>query len=153
MVLRKSIRLRIVRNKRRIMLWCLLVVSATLLVCPYEDVIEGLHLMSRRAAVREVMNAVGRKLRRQYQVRGPLTIAQVERELFGRPLDPNRVAGASGNPDFDKAWQKIRDDYERGDELYFVESDMSSWRRLNGRRGYVLIRQNRIVDGLTTFLN
>jgi hypothetical protein len=141
------------RNKRRIMLLCLVVVSTALLVCPYGDVIEGLHSMSRRAAAREVMNAAGRKLRRQYQVRGPLTVAQVERELFGRPLDPNRVTGASGNPDFDKAWQKIRSNYEKGDELYFVESDRGSWRRLNGRRGYVLIRQNRIVDGLTTFLN
>jgi hypothetical protein len=109
--------------------------------------------MTRQAEVRKMMNAVGRESGRQYQVRGPLTVAQVEQELFGGSLDSDSMARASGNTDFAKAWDKVKRNYRSGDELYFVNSDMRSWSRLNGWRGYVLVRQDRVVDGVTTFMN
>lgn len=109
--------------------------------------------MNRRAAATKIINQAGRHTGHRYQLRGPLTIAQVEKELFGRPFDPNYLTGTSRNPDFDRLWQQIRSDYRKGDELYFADSDKRSWRQLNGRRGYVLIRQNRIIYTITTFIN
>jgi hypothetical protein len=99
------------------------------------------------------MDDCGRNSGRRYHVRGPLNLAHVEHELFGRPLDSSSVTGTSENADFAKAWEKFKNSYADGDELYFARSDRRSWERLNGWRGYVLIRQNKVVNTLTTFLN
>jgi|GEM_PF-1461028 len=136
-------------KKKRTILLCLAGVCVALLSCWHREIITRLCVMKRRADVRNVMNARGR----QYKIRGPLTIAQLETELFERPLESGDIAGISANADFLRAWSRFRDSYEVGDEFYFVDSDEWSWRQLAGWRGYVLIRKNEVVSSLTTFLN
>jgi len=119
----------------------------------HREVAHGLYSVKRRADVREAMNAYGRTSGRTYDVRGPLTLAQVELEVFGRPFESAGIDGMPGSTDFGKAWDKFRGSYATGDEFYFVESDQRSWAQLAGWRGYVLIRKNEVVDSLTTFLN
>jgi hypothetical protein len=136
-------------ENRRTILLCLAGVCVVLLMCWHREIMHGLYAMKRRADVQNVMNAHGH----QYKVRGPLTIAQLETELFGRPLDSRDIAGISASADFLKAWGQFRESYETGDEFYFVDSDERSWAQLTGWRGYVLIRKNEVVGSLTTFLN
>ena len=141
-------------RKRGIVLLCLLAVASVPLICWHRPLMDSLRAAWRRGEVRAALNARGNKSARRYQVRGPLTIAQVEQELFRGKLDLGSVTGASENTDPCKiAWYKMKSKYRDGDELYFVNSDERSWARLEGWRGYVLIRQNRYVDALTTFLN
>lgn len=113
--------------------------------------------MSRRAIVRTLMNAREKDfdLARRYRVRGPLTIAQVETEFFGKPLDSLSRTGISENTDPGyMEWEQImKSNHRDGDELYFVTSDKRSWARLAGWRGYVLVRGNELVAVFTTAVN
>jgi hypothetical protein len=147
------VHLKAVWKKRKIILLYLAVVLMALLACSYRQVIETVHLVKRRAEVRRIMNAYAPESSCRYKVRGPLTVARVEYELFGHPLDGGGTIGTSERTDFDRTWEKIKNTYGDGDELYFFTSDKRSWRRLSGSRGYVLIRENKVVAWLTTFLN
>ena len=147
--------IRIRWTKRRAIPICFLVVLIALLTCWHRPVMEVLYSAWRRGEVRAAMNnAGGRKSRCRYRIRGPLSIAQVELELFRRTLGPSDLGGASESTDPGRvAWEKMKAKYRDGDELYFVSSDERSWARLEGWRGYVLIRGNTYVDVLTTLLN
>lgn len=146
--------IRTVRSRKGFVVLCFVVILTALLVCCHREFMDSLRSLKRRAEVRAVMNAYGRESGRRYRVRGPLTVAQVEQELFGRALDSNSTAKTSEGSDSGRlAWRRMKSDYRDGDELYFVNSDERSWAHLAGWRGYVLIRQNKVVDGLTTFMN
>jgi len=132
---------------------CLAGVLTALLICWHREIVHGFHLMKRRADVRVIMNVSGHNSGYRYDVRGPLTIGQVEVEIFRRPLQSGDVNEMPVNADFVKAWNEFRGSYEAGDELYFVNSDRRSWEQLVGWRGYVLIRKNRVMNSLVTFLN
>jgi hypothetical protein len=151
--MRGYVLLRAVWKKRKIILFCLAVISTALLACSYHQVIETIHSMKRRAEVRRIMSAYAPDSGCRYKIRGPLAVAQVEHELFGHPLNADGTTPPSESTDFDQTWEKIKNVYGDGDELYFFTSDKRSWRRLNGSRGYVLIRENKVVAWLTTFLN
>lgn len=149
----RYIHLNAVWKKKRTILLCLMAILTAVLIYWHRQITGSVHSTIRGAGVRKIMNAHGHKSGRRYQVRGPLTIAQVERELFGMPLDSNGGAGTPDSADLKKAWEGIRNNYRDGDELYFFRSDKRSWARLSGSQGYVLIRQSTVVDVLTTLLN
>lgn len=102
--------------------------------------------MKRRADVRRAMNTYGRR----YEVRGPLTIVQVEVEVFGRPLNSGDMAGLLASDSFAKVWNEFTNSYEAGDEFYLVQSDKRSWAKLAGSRGYVRMRKNTVVSRVVT---
>jgi hypothetical protein len=137
-------------KRRRIILLSFAIVLTVLVAFSHRQVLQALHSMKRRAQVREVMNAYAHEGGSRYAIRGPLTVAQVEQELVGGPLDAGHT---TGNTDFDRKWEEIKNTYANGDELYFFTSDRRTWGRLAGRRGYVLIRENKVVAWLVTFLN
>jgi hypothetical protein len=139
--------------KTKIILVCLAVVLAVLLIGWHDPIVQSLHRAVRRAQVRGIMDDRAKVTGVRYEVRGPLTLSQVEVELFRRPLDQNDIGGTFGSTAFERAWIEIRNNYRHGDELYFFTTDKRSWSRLSGCRGYVLIRQDCVVNMIVTFLN
>lgn len=110
----------------------------------------------RRAEVRRMMNAEAKAcggLCRYGEIRGPLTVEDVEQELFRGPVDVTDVADSPLRQMFRQDWIQFRSNYENGDELYFFKTDTKSWRRLAGRKGYILIRQDKIVTRIVTAMN
>jgi len=75
-----------------------------------------------------------------FEVRGPLNVAQLEKE-FGKSHEETAAMNRLKNP------------YREGDEVYFFTSDVQSWSDRAGVEGYVLIRKDRIVDGIVTGMN
>lgn len=47
----------------------------------------------------------------------------------------------------------FKNEYRDGDELYFFMSDDLSWAYLRGRKGYVLIRDNKVANWFITTIN
>jgi hypothetical protein len=89
-----------------------------------------------------------------FEVRGPLTIAAVEHESaeqlgYSPRADIPAVAFGFQNP----RWLALKGKYAPGDELYYFTSDERSWRHLLGIEGYVLVRENEIVDTIVTRMN
>jgi hypothetical protein len=137
------------KTKRSILL-CLMVLVSSILLCWHYLLVDRISSIGTRAEIRKLMNARS-KHRYQYHVRGPLTLAEVEQELFGATSQSSRtrISDSAGI----SAWEKMKSSYRDGDEFYFVKSDARSWSRLEGWRGYVLIRGNMVVEELTTFMN
>ncbi len=81
-----------------------------------------------------------------WAIRGPLTIAQVERESFEThqirkfPDVPQVPFGYENDK-----WNKLKSQYKDGDEFYFFSLDPRSSPSYYGTSGYVLIRDNQIV--------
>lgn len=96
----------------------------------------------------------------EFEFRGPLTVAQVETELLemykevlqGREDVPD-LSVELVNADLGPDWREIKSAYRDGDALYFFTSDERSWAELRGERGYVLIRDNKVVGVLITDIN
>jgi hypothetical protein len=82
----------------------------------------------------------------KWTIRGPLTIEQVEQETLDDEIkkypDVPQVPFGFQN----KEWKKLKSKYKDGDEFFFYWSDPVSWFYLRGESGYVLIRQNKVVD-------
>lgn len=150
---RKEVHLGALGKEKKVLLLCLAGVLTVLLLYWRREIMHGVYAIKRRADVCEVMNAHAHTSGRQYGIRGPLTIVQVEVELFRRPLVSGDIAEMHVSDDLAKAWNSLRGNYQVGDEFYFVESDERSWAQLGGWRGYVLIRRNKIVGTLTKFMN
>jgi len=91
---------------------------------------------------------------RGWEIRGPLTVAQVEQES----LEELRKSQREDVPPvpfgfINDRWNELKSQYEEGDELYFFRSDKRSWLDLCGEQGYVLIRKNELLDLLVTVIN
>ncbi len=108
----------------------------------------------RVAEVRMMMNAAGKEFGYRYDdIRGPLTVAEVEQELFGAPVDASSIMSPPLRDMFKEKWLRLKSSFEEGDELYFFRSDKTSWSQLRGREGYVLVREDKIVSRLVTRMN
>ena len=89
-----------------------------------------------------------------FEVRGPLTIAQVEQEVLAETSKFARVDILPEPFGFEAArWRQVKDQYTTGDEFYFFTSDECSWSNLCGVRGYILARECDIVDSIVTRIN
>ena len=80
-------------------------------------------------------------------IRGPLTIAQVEQESLEETTKSPHVPQVPFGYANDK-WNKLKSQYKDGDEFYFFAAD--SRRYFQGTAGYVLIRDNELVDLIVT---
>lgn len=88
------------------------------------------------------------------EVRGPMTIEEVEKES----LDELSKSSRQDIPKLpfgfmNDSWNEFKDKYQDGDEIYFFTSDKRSWRALYGRGGYVIIREDQIIDIIVTSLS
>jgi hypothetical protein len=101
-----------------------------------------------------MMNAAGKEFGGRYDdVRGPLTAAEVEQEVFGGPVDASIAMSPPLRDMLKDTWIRLKSSFEEGDELYFFRSDKGSWSRLSGQEGYVLVRKDRIVSRFVTVMN
>lgn len=115
---------------------------------------DGLESTERVAEVRRMMNAAGKESGSRYDdVRGPLTPAEVEQEVFGGPMDASIAMSPPLRDMLKDTWIRLKSSFEEGDELYFFRSDKESWSRLSGQEGYVLVRKDRIVSRFVTVMN
>lgn len=93
-------------------------------------------------------------LRFEVDIRGPLTVAQIEKET----IEELKKAGRKDVPlvpygFINDRWNQFKSKYEEGDELYFFTSDQTSWSGLYGREGHVIIRKNRVIDMIISKLS
>jgi hypothetical protein len=89
-----------------------------------------------------------------FEVRGPLPIAQVEQESVERMGYSARTDVSAVAFGFQHArWVELKGKYAPGDKLYYFTSDERSWRHLFGIEGYVLARDDEIVDTIVTRMN
>lgn len=84
-----------------------------------------------------------------WAIKGPLTIEQIEQESLEKireyPDVPQVPFGYQND-----TWNKLKNQYENGDEFYFFGSDPVSWAYLRGELGYVLIRDNEVAGRIVT---
>jgi len=117
------------------------------------------HMPKRQAQIGDVMrDHYGRNY--AFEIRGPLTIAQFEAELIRsyEELAKIRQSAHGATVAFEdsgtgKSCARLKGQYQDGDELYFFKSDRRSWRDLEGREGYVLIRRGKMADMMVTAIN
>ncbi|MCP4263248.1 MAG: hypothetical protein GY774_37930 [Planctomycetes bacterium] len=88
------------------------------------------------------------------EVRGPMTIAEVEKESLDKLSKSSRqdipkVPFGFMNDD----WNDFKSKYKDGDEIYYFTSYENSWKGLYGRAGYVLIRNENVVAVIITILS
>jgi len=151
--------LKAIWKKNRIIVTFAVIALTALLACSYRQIVEELLSVKRRTEVRKMLNAHWLEPRRAYRIRGPLPIAQVEEELFGKqeglPEEEKMRVVTRGLQSiyFGQAWDKFSGDYRDGDEVYFFTSDRCSWARLHGKQGYVAVRKDRIITCLITKMN
>jgi len=88
-------------------------------------------------------------------------LSKMKKDYYYELSDPNLVLTIPG-PGWeikgplsttDNAWNKFKKEHKEGDELFFFSSDSMSWAYLRGRAGYILIRNNKIVNRIVTKMN
>jgi hypothetical protein len=109
----------------------------------------------RDEIARMVQEHYGRKC--GFEIRGPLTLAQLEREFREAHEEAAEIRrkvygrveefGDSGGG---RACAELKGLHREGDELYFFTSDLQSWGHRMGVEGYVLVRKNEIIDAIRT---
>jgi hypothetical protein len=50
-------------------------------------------------------------------------------------------------------WKDIKSEYKEGDCILFFTTSDSSWESLSGREGYVIVRDNKVINSILTELN
>ena len=116
--------------------------------------------MKRREEISKIMKDHYHSFDYAFEIRGPLTVAQVEKELAVLHEETSKIKEKTYGPtekieDSEKGKNRggFRILYKEGDELYFFTSDELSWSNLNGIQGYVLIRKNKIFHMIVTAIN
>ncbi len=106
----------------------------------------------------EIKKAVGAYL--QYastaEVRGPLSVGQVEEELLRSTLEwivneglrPDKLQVPFGF--MNDRWQSFKAQLRGMDQIYYYISDKDSWAVLCGSAGYALIREGLVIDTFVT---
>ena len=117
-------------------------------------------MRKRRDEIKKIMKDNYRDFDCEFEIRGPLTVAQFEEELIELHEESSetrvKIYGPTerfADSETGRDCARIMGEYRGGDELYFFTSDMDSWINRRGGEGYVLIRKNKIVDGLVTRVN
>jgi len=87
-----------------------------------------------------------------WELRGPLSIAQIEQEVC------EEVMYSSGAPQvpfgfMNDVWIELKNQCKDNDEFYYFKSDKFSWQNQCGISGYVLIRKNKMVDMILGAMN
>jgi len=91
------------------------------------------------------------RIRFSVEVRGPMTIEEVEKESIEEILKSSRKDVPKVPFGFQNdRWKEFKDKYQDGDEIYYYMSEKNSWRILEGVAGYVLIRSESIIDIIVT---
>jgi hypothetical protein len=87
------------------------------------------------------------------EVRGPLSIQQVEEEMLRSTLESYVIEGIRRDialdpfRSIDSRWQHFKSQLLVGvDQIYYFISDKDSWAILCGCAGYVIIREGQVVD-------
>ena len=95
-----------------------------------------------------------------WEIRGLLTPDQFEKEqieLYEKILQLRNKAYGSNEKFEDSELGKecvlFKNTYRKGDEIYYFRSDHQSWAHLRGRSGYVIIRDNKVLNKLVTIIN
>jgi hypothetical protein len=109
----------------------------------------------------EVQAMIGKSFgtNQSFEVRGPLSVAEVEQEMLMEVLcaiaDYNDMRSIPRLPSswMGEAWHDFKAEIRAGDLIYFFTSDKASWRALIGREGYALIRDGKVVDMLITAMS
>jgi hypothetical protein len=112
----------------------------------------------RREAVAKVVKAHF-KSKYAFETRGPLTLTQFdkeEKESYGHSMKSSlRIEGepffADSLEQGGCGWFRLHS--RQGDQLYFFTSDPRSWSDLAGKRGYVLVRKNEIIESMVESTN
>jgi hypothetical protein len=104
----------------------------------------------------DIQRIVGAYMGLRVEVRGPLSVAEVETERLIELLsDVAQYPGMRGTPRLpfvfmsDK-WQAFTRQIRDGDLIYFFTSDTASWHGLFGREGYALIRDGKVICTIIT---
>jgi len=145
--------LNIVRANKKVLVMAAVGILMAALAFLYRPIIEGCHSMVRRAEVHKIMNEYWKPIGGDFRVKGPLATAQVEKALFGTPLDSEEARQTYESTGRGEAWGRTKAKWKDGDEFYFFTSDKRSWSELRGRQGYVLIRKKQVVDVMLTRMN
>ena len=115
------------------------------------------YFVSKTYTQEEVGKIIGKYLRRNFriEVRGPLSIEQVEEESLRSVLEsfsenvrkdiPKVPFGFSND-----TWLKFKMRLCGTDKIYYFMSEKASWAVLCGCTGYALIREGQVVDVIIT---
>lgn len=83
------------------------------------------------------------------QIKGPLTIAEVEKESLEELSKADRKDIPKVPYGFaNDRWITFKNNYKEGDELYSFTSDQKSWAGLYGRSGHVIIRKTQVITAI-----
>ncbi len=140
-------------RKEKVLIACLVAILASALVLCYKPFSDRWRSVVKRAEVHKIMNEYWKPIGGDFRVKGPLATAQVEKALFGTPLDSEEARQTYESTGRGEAWGRTKAKWKDGDEFYFFTSDKRSWSELRGRQGYVLIRKKQVVDVMLTRMN
>jgi hypothetical protein len=105
----------------------------------------------------EIEEVVSRHFNRAFraEVRGPLSIEQVEQESLKSILVAIKENVRQDIPQvpfgfMNDRWKDFKQQLRNGDLIFHFISDKDSWDVLCGRAGYVLVRDGEVVDTITT---
>jgi hypothetical protein len=93
------------------------------------------------------------------EVRGPLSVAEVEQEaLIDTLCEIAEYHDMRSIPRLpfayiNDAWEELKSEVRAGDLIYFFTSDEESWWALCGREGYALIRDGKVVAMIVTAMS
>jgi hypothetical protein len=112
---------------------------------------------SKAAQVHKLLKEECRGHPFSFEVRGPVAVMEFREvwvkgydEWAGRMRKHNRSPGTFEDSSQGREYARLAGQYREGDELYFFRSEARSWSDLSGTEGYVLIREDRIVDTVIT---
>jgi hypothetical protein len=95
-----------------------------------------------------------------FEVRGPLSLAEVEQEMLMEVLcaiaNYNFMGSLPRLPSagwMGEDWSDFKKDIRADDLIYFFTSDKESWHGLIGREGYALIRGGKVIRVLITAMS
>lgn len=88
------------------------------------------------------------------EIKGPMTIEEIEKESLDELSKSSRQDIPKVPFGFmNDRWNEFKSKHQDSDEIYYFISDKKSWGALGGRAGYVLIRNERIIDVIITILS
>ncbi|MBN2181423.1 MAG: hypothetical protein JW715_05880 [Sedimentisphaerales bacterium] len=87
------------------------------------------------------------------EIRGPFTKEQLEKELILLLKELNPELPLNYELKEGSGYYEFLNKYRNGDEFYHFKSDETTWANSCGIEGYVLIRENKILDKVIIRIN